>query len=184
MMQIDELIQSDLFRYYGGAKLGIREKSQLFGYRYTKVLRKTNYWKSKNKIAYLLYAYKLNKLQIKYGYQISTSAKIGKGLYIGHLGTVVVNPEAILGDNVNLSPNVVIGKQNRGEKKGAPSIGSSVWIGSGAIIVGKIVIGDDVLIAPNAYVNFDVPSHSIVIGNPGRIINRENATEGYIVNKA
>ena len=183
-MQIKDLIRSDLFRYYGGKKIGIREKSQLFGYKYTKILRKTHYWKSKNILIYLLYAYRLNRLQLKYGYQISTSAKIGKGLYIGHFGTVVVNPEAVLGDNVNLSPNVVIGKQNRGDKKGAPCIGSCVWIGSGAKIVGKITIGDDVLIAPNAYVNFDVPSHSIVIGNPGKIIFRENATEGYIVHKA
>lgn len=44
-------------------------------------------------------------------------------------------------------------------------------------------IGDDVLIAPNAYVNFDVPSHSVVVGNPGKIISRENATEGYITYK-
>lgn len=49
-------------------------------------------------------------------------------------------------------------------------------------MVGKINIGDDVLIAPNAFVNFDVPSHSIVIGNPGTIIIRENATESYINN--
>lgn len=46
-----------------------------------------------------------------------------------------------------------------------------------------MTIGDNVLIAPNAYVNFDVPSNSIVIGNPGKIIeNRPDATEGYCHN--
>ena len=46
-----------------------------------------------------------------------------------------------------------------------------------------VTIGDNVLIAPNAYVNFDVPSNSIVIGNPGKIIpNRPDATEGYCHN--
>lgn len=49
-------------------------------------------------------------------------------------------------------------------------------------MIGKITIGNDVLIAPNSYVNFDVPLHSIVIGNPGNVIFRENATEGYINN--
>lgn len=44
----------------------------------------------------------------------------------------------------------------------------------------KIKIGNDVLIAPNAYVNFDVPDHSVVVGNPGKVYHRENATEGYI----
>ena len=57
-----------------------------------------------------------------------------------------------------------------------------MWIGTGAVIVGKIRIGDDVLIAPNSYVNVDVPSHSIVVGNPATIHHRENATQGYIEN--
>lgn len=55
-------------------------------------------------------------------------------------------------------------------------------MGANAVIVGNIRIGNDVLIAPGAYVNFDVPSHSIVLGNPAKIISRENATEGYITN--
>ena len=36
------------------------------------------------------------------------------------------------------------------------------------------------MIAPNAYVNIDVPDHSIVLGNPGKIIRKDNATESYI----
>lgn len=39
------------------------------------------------------------------------------------------------------------------------------------------------LIAPNTYINFDVPDNSIVLGSPGNIIPRENAVEGYILNK-
>ena len=39
------------------------------------------------------------------------------------------------------------------------------------------------LIAPGAYVNFDVPDNSLVIGNPGRIIGKDNPTEMYINNK-
>ena len=58
-----------------------------------------------------------------------------------------------------------------------------MWIGTNAVVVGKITIGDDVLIAPGAFVNFDVPPHSIVVGNPAKIISRENATEKYIENK-
>ena len=50
------------------------------------------------------------------------------------------------------------------------------------MIVGKIKIGNNVLIAHNAYVNIDVPNNSIVIGNPAAIHYKENATEGYINN--
>ena len=67
-----------------------------------------------------------------------------------------------------------------GGRQGVPTIGNDVWIGINAIVVGKITIGDDVMIAPNSYVNCDVPSHSIVFGNPCIIKHRENATEGYI----
>ncbi|WP_138272484.1 LbetaH domain-containing protein [Parabacteroides merdae] len=52
-------------------------------------------------------------------------------------------------------------------------LGNSVWIGPNAVIVEKINIGDNVLIAANSYVNFDVPSNSIVIGNPGRIFHQQ-----------
>lgn len=55
------------------------------------------------------------------------------------------------------------------------------FIGINSVIVGNVQIGDDVLIAPNSYVNFDVPDHSVVIGNPGIIHHKENATENYIV---
>lgn len=57
-----------------------------------------------------------------------------------------------------------------------------MWIGANAVVVGRIQIGSDVLIAPGAYVNFDVPSHSIVVGNPAKIVAKENATEKYIKN--
>ena len=64
-----------------------------------------------------------------------------------------------------------------------PTIGNNVWIGINATIVGKINIGNDVLIAPNSYINCDVPDHSIVIGNPCKIIRKDDATEFYIENK-
>ena len=51
-------------------------------------------------------------------------------------------------------------------------------------IVGNVKIGNNVLIAPGAFVNFDVPDNSIVIGNPGKIIEREESpTSKYIVYK-
>lgn len=56
-------------------------------------------------------------------------------------------------------------------------------MGVNVTIVGKITIGDDVLIAPNTYVNCDIPSHSVVFGNPCIIKHRDNATEGYINHK-
>jgi serine O-acetyltransferase len=116
----------------------------------------------------------------KYGIQIPVATKIGKGLFIAHFGNVVVHTYAVLGDNCNLSHGITIGQANRGKRKGCPTIGNRVWFGTGCVVVGKITIGDNVVIAPNAYVNFDVPADSIVIGNPGRVIPRKDATLGYV----
>ena len=77
---------------------------------------------------------------------------------------------------------MVIGQANRGLRKGVPVIGDKVWIGINSAIVGNITIGDDVLIAPCSFVNVDVPSHSVVFGNPCIIKQRDNATEAYINN--
>ena len=107
----------------------------------------------------------------------------GPGLYIGHYGRLIVSPDAKIGKNVNLSTGITIGAANRGSKKGAPVIGDEVWIGTNAVIVGHVTIGNDVMIAPGAFVNFDVPAHSVVVGNPGVIHAKENATEGYINGK-
>ncbi|PJM74050.1 serine acetyltransferase [Bifidobacterium primatium] len=150
------------------------------GFRYTTMLRKAQ--AHPNGLLHYWYRWRLLNLSKKTGFQIGYGANIGLGLFIGHRGTVIVNGRATLGSNVNLSPGVVIGQENRGRRKGVPTLGNRVWVGSNAVIVGNIHIGNDVLIAPNAYVNFDVPDHSIVVGNPARVIHRDDATDGYCHN--
>lgn len=108
------------------------------------------------------------------------SLNIGEGLYIGHPFGININKDAVIGNNCNIHKGVTIGQENRGERKGSPIIGDKVWIGVNATVVGNITIGDDVLIAPNAFVNCNVPSHSVVYGNPCVIKYSENATFEYI----
>ncbi len=115
---------------------------------------------------------------------MSVDVKIGGGLYMGHASCFTINSHAVLGRNCSIHKGALIGRENRGKRKGAPVIGDEVWIGINAVIVGNVKIGNDVLIAPNSYVNFDVPDHSIVIGNPAKVYSNSHATEGYINNKA
>ena len=61
-----------------------------------------------------------------------------------------------------------------------PKIGSMVSIGINSTIVGNINIGNDVMIAPNSFINFDIPDHSVVIGNPARIYPKEYSTKNYV----
>lgn len=116
------------------------------------------------------------------GIEISSHCRIGKGLFLGHVSNITINERAIIGENCNIHKGVTIGQENRGKRKGMPIIGNYVWIGVNATVVGNIIIGDDVLIAPNSFVNVDIPSHSIAIGNPAVIKHRDKATEHYIDN--
>lgn len=122
----------------------------------------------------------LRHYQVKYGFQISAKTQIDGGLYLGHWGTVVVNPKAKIGKNCNLAHGVTIGQTNRGDKAGVPEIGDNVWIGTNSVIVGGIKIGHNVLIAPNSYVTQSVEDNSIVMGNPMVIRHSETATDGYL----
>lgn len=117
----------------------------------------------------------------KYTTDIPSKTRIGPGFIIRHVGGIAINVDAVIGKNVEILQGVTIGSERRGKRQGSPCIGDNVWIGSNAVIVGKVVIGNNVLIAPNAYVNFDVPDNSIVVGNPGKIIHKDNAVEGYIL---
>ena len=163
------LYRADKHRYSGGGG----------GHplRYTRMLRISQCCKGPIQ---LICRFLMRRMTLRYGLEIPWNIKVGKGLYLGHAYNITINPNAEIGEWCNIHKGVTIGQQNRGKLKGAPKIGNRVWIGVNATVVGKIIIGDDVLIAPNAYVNCDVPSHSVVIGNPCQIHHKDNATEGYI----
>ena len=141
------------------------------------------YQASTNPIAKLFYKVMYKLSASKCHIEISRDTRIGGGLYIGHPYCITVNPKAVIGRNCNIHKGVTIGQENRGSRQGTPVIGDCVWIGINATIVGNVHIGNDVLIAPNTYVNCDVPAHSVVFGNPCIIKPKENATECYINNQ-
>lgn len=172
----------DLYRYYG--KKGETFTKRLFRpieLKYIALFRKAN--SCKFAPLRLFYTVKLKLMSYKTHIQIPVRTEIGEGFYIGHSGRVIINPEAKIGKNVNIATGVTIGYENRGERKGAPILEGDCWVGTNSVIVGNVNIGKDVMIAPLTFVNFDVPAHSIVIGNPAKIIHKENATNDYIENR-
>ncbi len=147
-------------------------------YRFVKLYRKYqanigNFWGK-------FYKLKLKIFAKKTGIECWGNPYFGKGIIIGHWGRIIVNEHAKFGDNVMLTHGVTIGRDVRGKRQGIPTFGNNIVIRANSTVVGNINVGDDVLIAPNTFVNFDVPSHSVVVGNPASIHHRENATEGHI----
>lgn len=124
-----------------------------------------------------------SKLFAKYGIEID-SPNIGERLVLGHPHGITVNSRTVIGNDCVLFKGVTIGSIRSGKKEGAPTLGNNVVCCVNLFICGNIHIGDDVLIAANSFVNFDVPSHSVVIGNPGVIYHKNGASSDYsIINK-
>jgi serine O-acetyltransferase len=180
-------LRADVYRYRGQTDRRAFLSAYLRepGFRFTHYLRKVAYYSGKKRsfgvFAYIFHRIQLHHYRFKYGFDISPTMQVGPGLYLGHFGGVVISPQAVLGANVNVAQGVTIGAASRGPRMGAPILGDRVWVGASAIIVGKVTIGDDALIAPGAYVNFDVPSMAVVLGNPGKVVSSTGSV-GYIHN--
>jgi serine O-acetyltransferase len=96
-----------------------------------------------------IFRIKLHSLSLKLGYSIPRGV-IGKGLSIAHVGTIVINSNCEIGNNFRVQEGVTIGATSG--SKNAPRIGNNVFVGSGAKIIGDIIIADDVAIGANAAV--------------------------------
>ena len=178
--ELKDIVYADLFRYTGNARRAkniyttyIQELMSSPEFHYISTLRRTRYYYDQilrydgikgtlYNVKFKVFSWWLDRLSRKYHFQIPYDTNIGKGFYLAHFGRVIIHPKSVIGYNVNVSTGVVIGNQFRGNRKGAPHIGNFVWIGANAVIVGNINIGNNVLIAPGAYVNFDVPSSSVI----------------------
>lgn len=169
---------SDYYRMTGEEYTGsFHDRIQLF----TRHNIRYMYWwrKRSNPIIGKIARIMLFRYSRKYGLELG-GATIGEGLYLGHPYNITVGEDVIIGKNVNLHKGVTIGRENRGKRCGSPVIGNNVFIGINATVIGNIKVGNDVMIAPNSFVNFDVPDHSIVIGNPATVHFKKNATEKYV----
>lgn len=179
---MDMAIKRDLYRHGGLAGVkGFLRGWFIPGFRFMFLLRKAAAVE-RFSLRGVCYRWLLRHYSYKYGYQIAVGTQIGEGFYIGHFGLLVISPAAKIGKFCNVAHGVTIGRANRGELKGAPTLGDKVWVGANAVVVGNVKVGSNVLIAPGSFVNMDIPDNSLVLGNPARIIQKDDATEGYVEN--
>ena len=104
--------------------------------------------------------------------------KLG-GCLLAHPYNITINSGAEIGEDFTIFKGATIGSVRSGKRAGVPKIGDRVTVCPNAMVCGAIIIGNDVLIAANAFVNMDVPDHSIVVGNPASIRHKENASKDY-----
>lgn len=175
-------MKHDLYRYSGDTSFGSFLKFFFThpGFRFVTIKRLCERFSVFNPLG-LLGRLWYKRLQYKFGFQIPHTSKIAEGLFIGHFGNIVINQGVEIGANCNIAQGVTLGYVSRGNKKGCPVLGDRVWIGANSVIVGKISIGNDVLIAPLTLVNQDIPDRAVVAGNPGKVISFDGSM-GYVNN--
>ncbi|MDC3030321.1 serine acetyltransferase [Candidatus Pelagibacter sp.] len=109
------------------------------------------------------------------GIEIHPKAKIGKNLFIDHGMGVVIGETSDIGDNVTIYHMVTLGgiapsidSDSQREIKRHPTLMDNVVIGSGAQILGPVIIGKNAKVGANAVVTKNVPENAVMIGIPAR----------------
>jgi serine O-acetyltransferase len=106
------------------------------------------------------------------GIEIHPGARIGKRFFIDHGMGIVVGETAEIGDDVLLYHGVTLGGTTWQKVKRHPTIGNNVVIGAGAKVLGPVTVGNNTRIGSNSVVVNDIPSNSIVVGIPGKVVFR------------
>jgi len=138
------------------------------------------YEASSNRIVRKVSAFIVRQMAKRNGNEIAFNGNIGAGLILAHGRNITINSRSIVGSNCVFFKGCTIGSIRSGRREGVPCIGNRVVVGCNAFVCGGIKIGDDVLIAANAFVDFDVPPNSVVIGNPGVVHHKENPCKDYL----
>lgn len=111
---------------------------------------------------------------------ISMGMKVGKNF--NRLNGVILDPGHCwlidIGDNVTMAPKVHILCHDASTKQflnytkiGRVSIGNNVFIGADTVVLPGVTIGDNVIIGANSTVTHDIPSNSVAVGSPARVIS-------------
>ncbi|HXH02186.1 MAG TPA: serine acetyltransferase [Candidatus Competibacteraceae bacterium] len=112
-------------------------------------------------------------IEVLFGISIDVNSRIGPGFYIGHFGGIVIHGD--LGRHCSVGQGVTIGSRGAGRSDGWPTLGDNVFVGAGAKIIGRIRVGNDVVIGANAVVVKDVPDGMLAVGVPARLRPRGGA---------
>lgn len=110
------------------------------------------------------------------GIEIHPGAKVGARLFIDHGMGVVIGETAEIGADVTLYHGVTLGGVSLNQGKRHPTLEDGVVVGAGAKILGAITIGQNTRIGANAVVVKDIPANSVVVGIPGKPVERKEGS--------
>lgn len=108
-----------------------------------------------------------------YGIELHASATLGRRVRIANQGIIVIHEFAEIGDDCIIRQGATIGASVGGASYllQAPRLGRAVDVGVGAVVIGKVVVGNDVRIGPQSVVMKNVPAGSTVVGPVAEVIS-------------
>lgn len=122
------------------------------------------------RLSLVLYRTMYRYIRNHYGIELPASAIVGRRLLIGHQSGIVIHSKAVIGDDCVLHQNVTIGEASSHRPWEIPKLGNRVTVGAGAVIIGGIVISDDVHIGPNVTVMTNIPAGTTILPPLSRLI--------------
>lgn len=138
------------------------------GFKAIRLHRRANFF-YRHKL-YFLARWVSQRASRKTGIEIHPAATFGKRFFIDHGTGVVIGETAEIGDDVTLYQGVTLGGTGKDTGKRHPTVGNNVMIGSGAKVLGPVVIGDNSRIAAGAVVLNDIPANSTAVGVPAKVV--------------
>lgn len=174
-------IASDLYRYLTSDSIRAFLRGwYIAGFRYTFFMRCCRYFAAKGwiiRILYFICRAALRHYSVKYGFQIPWQTNIGPGLFIGHYGAIIVNPNSAIGANCNISVGVLLGLNHKMDADGHslgfeyPVVGNRVSLGNNCKIIGGVEVGDNCMVGVGAVVTKSLPANSVAVGCPAKVIS-------------
>ncbi|WP_242139336.1 serine acetyltransferase [Sphingomonas sp. TREG-RG-20F-R18-01] len=108
-----------------------------------------------------------------YGIELPYSVALGRRVVIEHQGGIVIHGNSVIGDDCVIRQNCTLGIRRMDAPDDAPILGTRVDVGAGAVILGRVRIGNGAAIGANAVVLGDVPAGAVAIGIPAKSIMKE-----------
>jgi serine O-acetyltransferase len=101
-----------------------------------------------------------------YGIELPSTCTVGRGVRIEHQGGIVIHGATVIGDECIIRQNCTLGIRRLDRRDDAPVLARGVNVGAGAVILGRVTIGEGAAIGANAVVLTDVPAGALATGVP------------------
>lgn len=118
----------------------------------------------------VLYKLLRRRARTRFGIEVHASMTVGRRVTIAHQGAIVFHEYTVIGDDCVIRQSATLGGIDTWKRDEHPTLGRNVGLGAGAAIVGKVTVGDNARIGPNAVVTNHVPPGALVVAPKSRVI--------------